>query len=130
MIFTNDNCIGCNKCIRSCPVLTANVAAENRVNVNENMCIQCGACFDNCKHNARDFDDDTQKFLADLKSGKRLSVIVAPAFIANYPTTYRKILGYLRKLGVRHIYSVSFGADITTWAYISFLKRTGKNRFN
>ena len=126
MVFTNEKCVGCNKCIRSCPALTANVAEEGKINVDEKMCIQCGACFDHCMHNARDFDDDTVKFLDDLKKGKKLSVIVAPAFIANYPKEYKKIYGYLKSLGVAHIYSVSFGADITTWAYISYLKETGK----
>lgn len=126
MVFTNDNCVGCNKCIRTCPVLTANVAHDGRIDVDESMCIQCGACFDHCKHNARDFDDDTNAFLSDLKLGKRLSVIVAPAFIANYPNTYKRIYGYLKSIGVKHIYNVSFGADITTWSYISYLKETGK----
>lgn len=126
MVFTNEKCVGCNKCIRSCPVLTANVAEDGKININEDMCIQCGACFDNCMHGARDFDDDTAKFLSDLESGKKFSVIVAPAFIANYPKEYKKIYGYLKSLGVAHIYSVSFGADITTWAYISYLKETGK----
>ena len=126
MVFTNDNCVGCNKCIRTCPVLTANVAHDGRIDVDESMCIQCGACFDHCKHNARDFDDDTDAFLSDLKLGKRLSVIVAPAFIANYPNTYKRIYGYLKSIGVKHIYNVSFGADITTWSYISYLKETGK----
>ena len=126
MIFTTEKCVGCNKCIRTCPVLTANVAHNNTIDVNDDMCIQCGACFDNCRHDARDFTDDTDAFLSDLKAGKRLSVIVAPAFIANYPKTYKKIYGYLKSLGVKHIYSVSFGADITTWTYISYLKETKK----
>lgn len=126
MVFTNEKCVGCNKCIRSCPVLTANVAGVGKIDVDEAKCIQCGACFDHCHHGARDFDDDTQRFLADLKNGKKLSVIVAPAFIANYPKVYKKVYGYLKSLGVAHIYSVSFGADITTWAYISYLKKTGK----
>ena len=126
MVFTNDKCVGCNKCIRSCPVLTANIAEQDKISVNEEVCIQCGACFDNCRHEARDFRDDTESFLEDLKKGKKFSVIVAPAFIANYPGDYKKIYGYLKSLGVEHIYSVSFGADITTWAYISYLKQTGK----
>ena len=126
MIFTNEKCVGCNKCIRSCPVFLANTARGNRIDVNEKICIQCGACFDNCRHGARDYEDDTVRFLNDLKAGKKLSVIVAPAFIANYPKTYKKIYGYLKSLGVAHIYSVSFGADITTWSYISYLKQTGK----
>ncbi len=27
LIFTNDNCTGCNKCVRACPVLLANNAS-------------------------------------------------------------------------------------------------------
>jgi iron only hydrogenase large subunit-like protein len=126
MIYTNSNCIGCNKCIRSCPAITANVANEGRIEVNPDMCISCGTCFDHCHHNARDYDDDTESFLVDLKSGKKYSVIVAPAFIANYPKEYRKIFGYLKSLGVLHIYSVSEGADITTWTYIKYIKDTGR----
>ena len=126
MIFTNEKCVGCNKCIRSCPAFLANVAEGTKINVDEKMCIQCGACFDSCMHEARDFEDDTARFLSDLKEGKKFSVIVAPAFIANYPKEYKRIYGYLKSLGVAHIYSVSFGADITTWAYISYLKETGK----
>lgn len=126
MVFTNANCIGCNKCIRSCPALTANIAREDRIEVNQDMCISCGSCFDHCQHNARDYEDDTETFLNDLKKGKRYSIIVAPAFIANYPEEYKRIFGYLKSLGVQHIYSVSFGADITTWTYIKYIKETGK----
>lgn len=126
MIFTNSNCIGCNKCIRSCPAALANIAGDGRIDVDANMCILCGACFDNCKHNARDYEDDTQAFIRDLSNGKKYSVIVAPAFIANYPKEYKKIYGYLKSIGVQHIYPVSFGADITTWTYIKYIKNTGK----
>ena len=80
MVFTNEKCVGCNKCIRSCPVLSANVAEAGNINVDEKMCIQCGTCFDNCMHEARDYDDDTKIFLMDLKAGKKYAVIVAPAF--------------------------------------------------
>ncbi len=48
-------------------------------------------------------------------------MIVAPAFLANYPKEYKKILGYLKEKGVNHIYSVSYGADITTWAYLKYI---------
>lgn len=126
MVFTNDNCIGCNKCIRSCPSIAANVAEDGRIKVDEDMCIACGACFDHCEYGARDYRDDTEVFLEDLRAGKHYSVIVAPAFIANYPNIYKKVYGYLKSLGVLHIYPVSFGADITTWSYIKYIKQTGK----
>lgn len=122
LVYTNDSCTGCNKCVRSCPVLTANIATEaGKVMVDSDKCIACGACFDACPHQARDFYDDTDQFFADLASGKKISVILAPAFLANYPAEYQKVLGYLKKKGVNHICSVSFGADITTWGYLKYI---------
>lgn len=121
-VFTNENCIGCNKCISHCPVLISNVATTvGTVTVDSGKCIDCGACFDTCTHGARDYTDDTKRFFDDLQNGEKVSVILAPAFIANYPKEYKKILGYLKSKGVNHIYSVSFGADITTWAYLKYI---------
>lgn len=121
MVFTNDNCVSCNKCIRSCPVLGANTVQGDKIHVDSSKCIECGACFDSCEHGARDYEDDTELFFSELSRGRKLSVIVAPAFIANYPKTYKKIFGYLKQKGVKHIYAVSFGADITTWSYIKYI---------
>ncbi len=130
LVYTNDNCIGCNKCISVCPVITANTAVEENgktvIHVNPDNCIGCGACFDACEHGARSFYDDTEEFFEDLKKGEKISVLLAPAFAANYPNEYKRILGGLKKLGVNRIISVSFGADITTWAYINYIT---KNNF-
>lgn len=122
LIYTNDLCTGCNKCVRGCPVLTANIAIqEGYVTVDPDKCIACGECFDVCPHEARDYYDDTDRFFEDLASGKKISVILAPAFLANYPKEYQRVLGYLKSKGVSHICSVSFGADITTWGYLKYI---------
>ena len=122
LIYTNDLCTGCNKCVRSCPVLTANIAIqEGYVTVDPDKCIACGECFDVCPHEARDYYDDTDRFFEDLASGKKISVILAPAFLANYPKEYQRVLGYLKSKGVNHICSVPFGADITTWGYLKYI---------
>lgn len=122
LVFTNESCTGCNKCVRACPVMVSNVVGDGGiVHVNEENCIACGACFDACTHGARDYRDDTLDFFEDLSKGKKISVILAPAFLANYPGEYKKVLGYLKEKGVNHIYSVSFGADITTWGYLKYI---------
>ncbi len=125
LVITNEKCIGCNKCISACPVLTANHAVEengkSKIHVDGNACISCGACIDACEHGAREFMDDTERFFADLQKGEKISLLVAPAFLANYPKEYASVLGGLKKLGVGRIISVSFGADITTWGYIKYI---------
>ena len=71
LVYTNDLCIGCNKCIRACSCLGACIATEEegsaRINVDDSKCIACGACIDACEHKAREFNDDTERFFADLK---------------------------------------------------------------
>jgi len=127
LIQTSDACVGCNRCISVCPVLSANITVmtENgpRIEVNRKACINCGSCFDACDHHARVYEDDTERFFADLAAGKKISIILAPAFLANYPKEYGSVLGGLKAAGVNRIVSVSYGADITTWAYINYLTK-------
>ena len=125
LVRTNDNCIGCNKCIRACSSMGANIAVErgrgNIIDVDPDRCIACGACLDVCEHGAREYIDDVEQFFEDLKKGQKISVLIAPAFLANYPNDYEKYLGMLKKAGVNRFISVSFGADITTWGYIKYI---------
>ena len=125
LVKTNDKCIGCNRCIKACSSFGANIAVErdrgNAIDVDPDRCIACGACLDACEHKAREFVDDVDTFFDDLKKGVKISVIIAPAFLANYPRDYEKYLGMLKKLGVNRFISVSFGADITTWGYIKYI---------
>lgn len=131
LVYTNDKCVGCNKCISTCSCMGACISTEpdangtSRIEVDKNRCIACGACFEACEHHAREFRDDTEEFFAALKKGEKISVLIAPAFLADYPREYERVLGGLKKLGVRRFISVSFGADITTWAYINYIQKYG-----
>jgi iron only hydrogenase large subunit-like protein/nitrogen-specific signal transduction histidine kinase len=126
-IYLNEEkCVGCNKCIANCPIIGANIAylvnGDNKIKIDTEKCINCGKCIKVCEHNARDFKDDTEKFFEDLFEGKKLSVIAAPSLKVNF-NDYKKLLGYLKNLGVNFIYDVSFGADITVWAYIKTIEK-------
>lgn len=136
IIKTNTNCTGCNKCLSHCPVFGANIVANrdgiNKIYVDQEKCILCGQCINVCTHRARDFSDDTADFFKDLQAvvdgrrKKQISLMIAPAFIINYPNRYKMILGYLKHMGVNNIYNVSFGADITTWGYLNHMKQSGE----
>ena len=110
-----------NTVISNCPCDEANVAimegGKNKIYVDGDKCISCGECLRNCSHNARDYQDDTERFFADLRTGKKISIIAAPAFRTNF-SNYERLIGLLRKMGVSTFFDTSFGADICTWAYL------------
>ncbi len=126
LVFTNEKCIGCNKCISVCSCLGANISKQedsvSKIMVDGTKCVACGACFDVCKHHARAYKDDTERFFEDLGKGERISILIAPALRANYPKEYETILGALKQNGVNRMINVSFGADITTWGYLNYIK--------
>jgi len=131
LIYTDiKGCIDCNKCLHGCPILTANVSVPDgnggyNMCVDELECVLCGMCIDTCVHEARHFEDDLESFFSALAQGKHLSVLVAPSFFINYPSEGKNVLGYLRNLGVKQVFPVTLGADITTWGYLNYIKKTG-----
>ena len=133
LILTNDNCIGCNKCVRICSSFGASVSksgpANSSVVINADRCIVCGACIDVCAHGAREYLDDTDAFLSDLSSGASISVLIAPSFEAKYPKVFEQVCAALRRLGVRRLIPVSLGADICTWAYLKHMEQSKQRTY-
>ena len=129
-LITNNvaNCVGCNRCIRVCPIDEANVVHANdgviTVEADGSKCISCGACLIACHHNSREYEDDTERFFSDLRSGVAISMFAAPAAKSYFPE-WGRLLAWLRQLGVAKIYDVSLGADICTWAHIRHIQRYG-----
>ncbi len=123
-IFTNEKCVGCNRCISNCPCHEANVALieddANKIHIDPSKCILCGECIRNCMHDARDYSDDTDALFHDLRAGKDISLIAAPALRSNIPE-WPRLLGYLKSLGAKMVFDTSFGADICTWAYLRYI---------
>lgn len=120
-------CVGCNKCIFTCPTYANDAVlehGENKIHINSELCIWCGECLDICDHNARKRSDDTERFFADLKQGKKISIVTAPAIKHNM-NDYENLFGYLKSLGAQLFFDVSFGADITVWGYLKMLREKG-----
>ena len=125
LIFTTDSCIGCNRCISECSAAGANVSIVKdgvaRSYVNSTKCNHCGKCISVCTHGARKYLDDTELFFAELSSGRNISLLVDPSFFIIYGDKAPGILGYVKSLGVNHVYNVSFGAEISIWAQMNYL---------
>jgi len=96
-----------------------------RVKIDHERCITCGRCISACKHDARYFKDDTERFFYDLSKGMRISIIAAPSIRTNMPE-YKRFFTYLKRLGVRYIYDVSLGADICIWAHIKHMETNNR----
>lgn len=117
-----DKCLGCNSCIRTCPVPNANRYDGNTVHVNPDECIQCGECIKNCPHDARYYTDDFSHFMELIKS-RSVSLIVAPAIKTAMDGQWRHVLQWLKESGVHEVYDGSFGADICTYMHMEYLRR-------
>lgn len=121
-----EKCVGCNACIRACPVTDANIAqtinGKNIISVNDKNCIHCGECTKICMHHARYFDDDTGRFFADLKT-RQIAVLVTPAVKVAFKNNWPAMLTWLREQpNIAGIYDVSFGADICTYMHLKAVK--------
>lgn len=131
LIYTTDSCVGCNKCIKGCPAIGANISIDakegSRITVDGSKCIHCGNCLKNCAHDARRFNDDLNELIEALNAGTPTILMIAPSFFLSYPDEAPKILSILRDMGFMAIYDVSFGANITTWALIKYMKESGRS---
>lgn len=117
-----DKCINCHACITACPVKYCNDGSDDFVNINPDMCIACGHCIEACTHEARVSLDDFDAFMKDLRAGVKIVAIVAPAVASNFPGTYLNLNGWLKSIGVKGIFDVSFGAELTIKSYLEHIK--------
>ena len=124
--LNKDLCVGCNHCVRICPMEMANQTYldegdDIKVQVDTSQCIACGACIRVCRHKARYYKDDLDAFFRTLRSGEHIMLLVAPSARTNIPNMPR-LFTWLRNLGVSLIGDVSLGADICVWAHLRYLR--------
>ncbi len=117
-----EKCCNCHRCIAVCPVKFCNDGYGDYVTLNSDLCIGCGSCIEACKHGARKGIDDIDLFFADLKSGKSIIAIVAPAVAVNFKGRDLELNGWLKSIGVKTVFDVSFGAELTTKTYVEQIK--------
>ena len=118
-----EKCCNCHRCISVCPVKMCNNGSGNHVSINHDLCIGCGTCIDACVHGARTGIDDMDEFFHDLHNGVSIVAIVAPAVAVNFPDQDLNLNGWLKSIGVKAVFDVAFGAELTTKSYVEQIKK-------
>ncbi|MCR4939178.1 MAG: 4Fe-4S binding protein [Treponemataceae bacterium] len=118
-----EKCVNCHRCISVCPSKFCNDGSGDYVKINEQLCIGCGACISVCTHGARYGLDDFDSFMEALRKGEKVLAIVAPAVAANFRGKDLELNGFLKSIGVKAVFDVSFGAELTTKSYIEYIKK-------
>ena len=117
-----ENCVNCHRCISVCPAKYCNDGSGDYVKINKDLCLGCGLCISACKHDARHGIDDFPQFMQALKNKENVLAIVAPAAQAHFKGQDLELNGFLKSLGVKAVFDVSFGAELTTKSYVEEFK--------
>ncbi|WP_052729590.1 sigma-54-dependent Fis family transcriptional regulator [Syntrophomonas zehnderi] len=120
-------CTNCHQCIAVCPVKICSDGSGDVVKFDNNLCIGCGRCIEACvkshggiaEKSARFIIDDTPQFVQDLGE-KDIYALVAPSAQSNF--NLNKLISALKLLGVKGVYDVSLGAEISIAAYHEAIK--------
>lgn len=125
--INEDNCINCHQCIAICPVKICSDGSGDVVKFNNDLCIGCGRCIEVCikshggivENSARFAIDDSPQFAKDLLEHEIIA-LVAPSAQSNF--NLGKLITALKELGVKKVYDVSLGAEITVACYHDAIK--------
>lgn len=120
--INEQNCTNCHQCIAVCPIKICSDGSGEVVKFNNDLCIGCGRCVEACikshggvaEKSARYIIDDTPQFSAALPH-KEMAALLAPSAQSNFDL--KKLITGLKKLGIKYVYDVSLGAEITVALY-------------
>ena len=121
-----DKCVNCHRCIAVCPSKMCNDGTGDYVSLKPELCLGCGHCIEACEHDARHGIDDTEAFFKALKNKENVVAIVAPAVAANFKGLDLELNTYLKSIGVKAVFDVGFGAELTTKSYVEHIKTNPK----
>lgn len=69
-----DNCIGCGRCVKACPIEAISWIGEKRsrkVKINEEICLGCGVCVRSCNNRSMFLERRKEKIITPVNSVHR-----------------------------------------------------------
>lgn len=128
-VIDGDKCKNCGMCMQVCPysaIVKLKVPCEDACPVNAiakneqghaeidfDKCISCGACERACPFAAVHEKSQIIDILKEIKAGKKVVAMLAPAVVGQLPTSVNKIAQALIQCGFSDVMEVAVGADIT-----------------
>ena len=101
-------------CESACPVNAITKDEQGYARIDKEKCISCGKCVTACPFGAVHPKSQIIDILKNIKAGKKVIALFAPALIGHLPCSPEQIKDAFRKIGFFDTYEVAQGADITT----------------
>jgi len=101
-------------CEDSCPVNAIAKDENGYAKIDFNKCITCGKCVSACPFGAVHEKSQIIDVLKQIKSGKKVIAMIAPAIMGQLPCTPKQLHNAIKQTGFAQVYEVAQGADITT----------------
>lgn len=100
-------------CEEACPVGAIAKGEDGVVHIDSDKCISCGKCVSSCPFGAPHAKSQVIDILKNIKNGKKVIALFAPALIGHLPFKPEQIQDMFLKIGFSDVYEVAQGADIT-----------------
>lgn len=101
-------------CENACPVGAITKDEDGLARIDFEKCISCGKCVNACPFGAVHEKSQIIDILKEIKNGKKLTAMVAPAIFGQLPCTPKQLKQAILSLGFSDVVEVAEGADITT----------------
>lgn len=129
-VINGEKCKGCMQCIKACPysaIVKIKVPCEDvcpvdaikkdesgHAKIDFDKCITCGKCVSGCPFGAVHEKSQIIDVLKQIKAGKKVIAMVAPAIMGQLPCTPQQLNTAIKNLGFSEVCEVAQGADCTT----------------
>lgn len=100
-------------CEDACPVGAIQKNEMGHAVIDFSKCISCGACVANCPFGAVHEKSQIIDILKQIRRGKKVVAMLAPAVVGQLPVSINKIAQALIHCGFSDVIEVAQGADIT-----------------
>lgn len=101
-------------CENACPVGAIAKDEDGLAHIDFTKCISCGKCVSACPFGAVHEKSQIIDILKEIKNGKELTAMVAPAIFGQLPCSPKQLKQAIMSLGFVDVVQVAEGADITT----------------